>query len=447
MKDERNNIDKLFSEGLGDFSPAPPPGMWDRIETGMSATESSRQTGYSRSGKIILPMIAVVFLAGIALLWMQHEVHPTTEPTEAAQETGNYRTAEPETNTPSNTSTTEYSVNQTEERKGKTLIAASPESESGNTRNNPQPALAGEIPLSGNIPARLNDIDQYSTNEVSTDKTYPAVVQLTALRTDLINRLRTHPASFTGMDYSSAFNLHFRDAFRPDFKHRGNIPLLGGIYGTWNMISYGNKHHKQSRSAGFSLSTFRGAWLLETGAEISLSDDNGRYVVNYNSYDSLGYYNKVVSFSPDPANPGTVVFQTKVEGVYDSIGHAYETNTKHRYTYLQIPLMAGYQLYANRLFSISIKAGPVFSMMIGSDEPSAQFSNTAASLESIDNLTPSRVSANWQLAAAAGFGLHVSPRLTLLAEPVYKTYLRPVYQNQRTRPQSFGIKAGLLYRF
>jgi len=136
-----------------------------------------------------------------------------------------------------------------------------------------------------------------------------------------------------------------------------------------------------------------------------------------------------------------------MEGVYDSVGHKVETKTANRYTYLQIPLMAGYRIYADRLFTISLKAGPVFSVLLASDEPPVIFSREGAILQSIDNQTPVRASTNWQIAAALGAGMHITRSLTLQLEPTYRSYLRPVYQHHRNSPYSIGLKAGLLYRF
>ncbi len=455
MKDERNNIDKLFSEGLGDFNPAPPPGMWERIEPIVSVAGKDREAGYMPPRRLLLPLIAAAVLSGIALLWLMRSTEPAHGPASAIGGVNS--------NIPSSSEQASASPENTE---GKLLPAETSHPAHDTESRTESPALdhpknASSSSIQYN--SKTSEFQDERAPDYNSGITAPATagtsetvepvalprteMERLAFQSEFINLLRAYPTTMAGEGYVKAFSLSLRNNFRPDFKHRGNIPVLAGIYSTWNIISYGNNHHKQSRSAGFSLSTFRGAWLIETGAEISQSDDNGRYMVNYNSWDSLGYYNKVVSFSTDPANPGTVVFQTKVEGVYDSVDHAYETMTKHRYTYLQIPLMAGYQLYANRLFSISLKGGPVFSMMTGSDEPVARFSSSTGSLESIDDLSPARVTTNWQMAVAAGFGVHLSPRLTLLTEPVYKAYLRPVYQNQRTRPQSFGIKAGLLYRF
>jgi hypothetical protein len=223
--------------------------------------------------------------------------------------------------------------------------------------------------------------------------------------------------------------------------------LIGGAYATWDLIDYGTGDRKQSQTFGLSLSTFKGPWLIETGAAVNLSEDNGRFMINYNSYDSIGYYNKVISFSPDPQNPGTVRFNTIVEGVYDSIDHSLETSTANRYTYLQIPLTIGYHLYSNRLLTFSFRAGPIFSILLDSNEPTASYDQQGISLTSIEDLSPARVSTNWQLSASLGFGFHLSQRFTLLAEPTYKAYLRSVYQHNHSKPQSIGLKAGLLYRF
>jgi hypothetical protein len=453
MKDERNNMDKLFSEGLGDFSPAPPPELWERIETSLPApVPDTPAIPVSGSARLITIGIAAALLTGLAVLWFLNGKDTGSEKKETIIQNI----------TPANEIINMSNAHETKEDKSGSSVSSG----TIKARQNSKPPVnnheAGSQTKSSPTNT-LNEITDRLTAEqkmrmpgvqvaktIAPDPVFKAEAEeesapIADLRRDFTSWLNSQAVAFRPASAASAFSSQYKSSHRPAIPRGDGIPLIGGVYASIDMIDYGRGHKKQSRSAGISLSTFKGPWTIETGAAICLSDDNGRYMINYNSYDSLGFYNKVVSFSPQPN--GTIQFITEVEGVYDSIDHQLETNTTNRYTYLQIPLMAGYQLYSNRLLTISLKAGPVFSVMMDSYEPQANFSREGTNLQSIENLSPSRLSANWQVAAGLGVGFYLSRRFTLLAEPTYKTYLRPVYQNQRTRPQSFGIKAGLLYRF
>jgi len=453
MKDERNNLDELFREGLGDFSPAPPPELWERIDAAVPVTGPATVSPAKGLGRIVVIGIAASVITGIALLWFfagnkDADSPKTTEISQKELPVIKETSTSPKPGTVAGNTRRESVLTESNKDLPDKRMAelAAPAKEAIKTRAGKTEIKNSTSIGEGITPAiQSGENNSFLTPSKEINKADNSGIE--ELRYDFKNWLKVQPGEFLTFQKSPAFDLRYRNAFRPSSSKGNSLPLIGGIYASWDLIDYGNSHRKQSRSAGLSLSTFKGPWLLETGAAICLSNDNGRFMINYNSYDSLGYYNKVVSFSPDPDNPGTMHFNTVVQGVYDSIGHEQETKTTNRYTYLQIPLMVGYQLYASRLLSISLKAGPVFSLMLGSNEPSVTFSQEAASLQSIDNLSPARVSTNWQVAAGLGIGLHLSRGFTLQFEPTYKTYLRPVYQNNRTKPQSIGIKAGLLYRF
>jgi hypothetical protein len=451
MKDERNNIDDLFREGLSDLNPPPPPDVWTRVDAALPPSGSA-PVSLPMGKRWILTGFGGLLITSIALLWFFNaRINTETENVDSP--------ASPQ-------QSTEVSIPAVEEKlvSENTKSAVNPEKSSPNRivteikvqnisltdkSSTAERISHGAVNIKGEEETQTFVAKTSANNNASqsTERPISDESALLDLRSDFTNWLSSFTNSGIIQGNSPAFNLRFKNSGNPLLPKRASIPLIGGAYASWDMIYYGNDHRKQSRAAGLSLGTFKGPWEFETGIAYAISDDNGRFDINYSSFDSIGFYNKVVSFSPDLQNPGRIIFNTEIEGVYDSIGHNVQTKTANSYTYLQIPLMAGYRIYANRFLTISLKAGPVFSLMIGSDEQQASFSQENASLQSINDLSPDRVSANWQVAASLGVGLRLSRRFTLLAEPTYKSYLRPVYQNTRTKPQSIGIKTGILYRF
>ncbi|MBK9356190.1 MAG: hypothetical protein IPN08_02155 [Bacteroidales bacterium] len=78
MKDERNNMDELFSEGLGDFSPAPPTELWERIEATLPApVPVTPPIPVSGSARLVTIGIAAAVISGLAVLWF---LNSNTEP-------------------------------------------------------------------------------------------------------------------------------------------------------------------------------------------------------------------------------------------------------------------------------------------------------------------------------------------------------------------------------
>jgi hypothetical protein len=452
MKDKRNKIDELFREGLGKLNQAPPPDLWERIDANLPSVRPAPEAPLI-PGRLVKAVTAAAIIAGAFILWFilskSNQESSQTE-TIPIQEQASGTTSTTTGHTPGlypdqNVKIAESYIGSTDKNNRANDIAekAAKVSDINHDTQPNSKAASGEIKLPAAAVVSKNN--NYTGSGTEKQTTYHT--GLAGLRLDFTNWLITLPAGQIYQENFLSFNAGLRKTRNPLAPKLGTIPLIGGVYASRDMIYYGTGHHKQSRTAGFSLSTFDGPWEFETGVAFSISDDNGKFDVNFSSFDSIGYYNKVVSFSPDPQIPGRVIFNKVMEGVYDSVGHNIEAQTVNRYSYLQIPLMAGYRIYADRLFTISLKAGPVFSVLLASDEPPVIFSREGAILQSIDNQTPVRASTNWQIAAALGAGMHITRSLTLQLEPTYRSYLRPVYQHHRSSPYSIGLKAGLLYRF
>jgi hypothetical protein len=452
MKDKRNKIDDLFREGLGKLNQAPPPDLWERIDASLPSIPPARKTPLIPR-RFLQTGAAAAIIAGAFILWFilgksNHESGQTESIPLQEQSSGttSTTTGQKPVLLPDQTGKIaepfiEYT--QKNDRINKVAEKAAKVSDINHDTQPNSKAASGEIKLPAAAVVSKNN--NYTGSGTEKQTTYHT--GLAGLRLDFTNWLITLPAGQIYQENFLSFNAGLRKTRNPLAPKLGTIPLIGGVYASRDIIYYGKGHHKQSRAAGLSFSTFKGPWEFETGVAFNISDDNGKFDVNFSSFDSIGYYNKVVSFSPDPQIPGRVIFNTVMEGVYDSVGHNIEAQTVNRYSYLQIPLMAGYRIYADRLFTISLKAGPVFSVLLASDEPPVTFSREGAILQSIDNQTPVRASTNWQIAAALGAGMHISRCLTLQFEPTYRSYLRPVYQHHRSSPYSIGLKAGLLYRF
>jgi hypothetical protein len=453
MKDERNKIDELFREGLGGLNQAPPPDVWERIDVNLPSVHPAPEA-LLIPGRLVKAGATAAIIAGALILWFilgksNHESGQTESIPVQKQSSGTTSTTsgqKPGLNSDQTGTVAEPFIESTHKNDRTNDIddekAAKASDKNHDTRLHSKTALGEIKPLSG-----AADLTNNNYPDSGAEKQITYQTGLAGLRLDFTNWLITLPAGQIYQENFSSFSAGLRKTRNPLAPKRGTIPLIGGVYASRDIIYYGKGHHKQSRAAGLSLSTFKGPWEFETGVALNISDDNGKFDVNFSSFDSIGYYNKVVSFSPDPQIPGRVIFNTVMEGVYDSVGHKIEAQTVNRYSYLQIPLMAGYRIYADRLFTISLKAGPVFSVLLASDEPPVTFSREGAILQSIDNQTPVRASTNWQIAAALGAGMHISRSLTLQFEPTYRSYLRPVYQHHRSSPYSIGLKAGLLYRF
>jgi len=94
--------------------------------------------------------------------------------------------------------------------------------------------------------------------------------------------------------------------------------------------------------------------------------------------------------------------------------------------------------------------GPVLSILVHDNEESATFNKKEAWLINIDNQTPERLKTNWHIMISAGLKYQITNKFGLTLEPVYRQYLKPVYdvsQNKYKSPYSLGINGGVIFKF
>ncbi len=206
---------------------------------------------------------------------------------------------------------------------------------------------------------------------------------------------------------------------------------------------------EQSYIGGLALSyNSSSRFLIEGGIELSYSYDIGDYVVDMQTYDSIGYYNSVGGFIQDPNNPDSVIFDMQMVSVHDSVQHNLQQQTQNQYTYLQFPILFGYQAMESGIFSAYIKAGPSFSFLLNRQEPNLNYINPDATVNQINNNTPTRMNTSIQVLITVSLKLQLNEKLGILVEPTYRYYLKSVYDNSNAslkNPYGIGVRGGLYF--
>jgi hypothetical protein len=193
-----------------------------------------------------------------------------------------------------------------------------------------------------------------------------------------------------------------------------------------------------------------GKFSVQTGLGLGYVFDRGNYRVNYKSKDSIGYFTSIISFTVTSGN--IIVYTTKDIPVYDSLQHVADDRAVSRYTYLQIPLLLGYELFETNHFSLGIKAGPSVSFLIGTKEAAPYIDYPNARMIRIENNTLSRVKMNWEIQAALDLEYRLVKNFSMYAQPYYKHYFKPFATGESTSapvkdPYSIGIEVGVRYNF
>ena len=193
-----------------------------------------------------------------------------------------------------------------------------------------------------------------------------------------------------------------------------------------------------------------GKFSLQTGVGLGYVFDQANYRVRYKSKDSIGYFTDIISFIITPGN--NIIYTTKDVAVYDSIEHVADNRAISRYTYLQIPLLIGYEVFESAHWSIGIKAGPAISFLIASKEASPFIDYPNAQLIRVENNSFSRVKMNWELQAALDIEYRLTKEFSIYADPSYNHYFKP-FETQESAtskakdPYSIGIELGIRVNF
>ena len=187
-------------------------------------------------------------------------------------------------------------------------------------------------------------------------------------------------------------------------------------------------------------------FFIRSGIGISIARDEGKYQVDYNEY--IGSYEDVYDVTFESSQSGIVpVYHTKTVEVYDSIEHVSISQSKNRYTYLQLPVLAGYEAQKRNL-SYTFMAGPCVSFLINKNIPDPKLPGNIKVL-SIDNRIADRIDMNWQMVVGMGINYKVNRKFEVALEPTFRYYLNSTYEGNiitSKHPLVFGLRAGLLFK-
>ncbi len=223
-----------------------------------------------------------------------------------------------------------------------------------------------------------------------------------------------------------------------------------GISANPEIVLYPNDSINNSRNYNFDLSVsyHKSGFFLESGLGISIARDEGRYFVDYESYDHIGSYNDLVGITYDSTETGIVpIYHSEEVDIYDSIRHLRIEKSTNTYTYLQLPLLIGYEKKFKR-FGYYVKGGPSFSLLINKNIPGAKLPEDVTVFD-VDARLAERIKTNWQLLFGAGITYQLSKNMDLAVEPTFRYYLNSAYDRQyisTKHPFAFGIRAGIKFR-
>jgi len=506
MKNNKHNIDDLFRRSFEGYTVEPSSSVWNNI------VRKYFNTGLSTSGLLSIQNIVSILLIVGAGVFVQYGFHPVEKNNEfvstqipeitaisnpiltvqTTEENNNFTTDDHETPAKTGNETT------TETRSNEIIHTKYPEDQepqisSESIAHNPQaqpsyntflakrpatPESSTEKPLPNPSNQALNYASLMDTPMTLDGNIYTSIASTIPFLaekgsdSDMYKSLSSLQAgeNLMGAKYNKLLKINKRekDYFRKahiSYRNKySQIPIqwnndylfrspwaLGVLFGyEWIYYPGDSVEKKNGYSIDLTAIYQKDQFLLRSGIGVSVSNDNGEFVIDYQTNDSIGFYYGVNSFNIDPDDPDNPAFDTYIETVYDSIEHTSYEHPENKYTYIQIPLLIGYKVLDINRFSCSLMGGPVLSILVQEDENTIGFSDIGATLINIEDNTPQRLKTNWQFMFSAGLNYRASNHLSLSLEPTYKYYIQSVYEQNVSgtkNPWSIGLRGGVVYTF
>jgi len=220
---------------------------------------------------------------------------------------------------------------------------------------------------------------------------------------------------------------------------------------TPSVVFYPGKNNKNSWSGEVTMDYVPSRFTFQAGLGLGYYEESGEYQVAYSSFDSIGYYYDVASFSIHPEYPDSVVFDLTETNIFDTVDHIVLNEIQNRYLYLRIPINVGYNVFNTKRLSCYVRAGVVFSILTWKDEPEIIMPVNDIDLISVEQTYPGRNSTSWQFTLGVSFMYQFSKRVGLSIEPVYMKYFgnlyKPGYDYSSTKPYAIGLRTGIYVKF
>jgi hypothetical protein len=201
---------------------------------------------------------------------------------------------------------------------------------------------------------------------------------------------------------------------------------------------------------GIDAAFYRGLVSIRTGVGISVSKGITENEVEYNSY--LGTYDKLdsISFTFNEAihNFEPEIF-TSSEKVWDSIQQFDSTAVTKRYTYLQVPLILGFDFWQRGKFTAGVRVGTIMSVLLKTRQLTGEYDPGENQVVGMERFTPEQVDLNWQAVGGFNATARLSDKIFLEIEPQARYYYRSIYEksDNMKKPWSVGVRAAVTYRF
>jgi hypothetical protein len=237
---------------------------------------------------------------------------------------------------------------------------------------------------------------------------------------------------------------------KPGRKSSGSIISSLGVYYTPEWMFNTIEGGKFVNNFGLEGLFHYGPFSIRTGAGLSIAKGTNELSVEYNDY--LGTYNKLDSMDfnwDDPSHQYLPTYYMTRQDVWDSLLKLDYPKVVKRYTYLQIPLIFGYDFLNREKFSLGFRVGPIMSVLLYSKQLSAEYDPGKNKIIANNDISPGQVNLNWQVMAGINGSMRLTETLKIEIEPGFRYYFNSVYEKpvNYAKPWSIGVRAAIIFNF
>lgn len=451
----RKNIDELFKENLSGFRVEPSPEAWEGIE-GRFFGKRKLLGWYVASAALLLLLLGGsgywfftdsgssvttnTVNKGFAEIKPTNNENITSNPEK--ENTDGLSTNDDKFETENNNSNTGDINIENENDNAFDVDKKGATNNAGNAVyvNSETAKLAADTDLNNSNIASEEKNNAANMHTEFNDRPYQSLYALIPLQTDIDNDLDANmidPEKVPGM--------------QEYLKKQRQNHFYTGVSATAGMIYYPSTKDQFTWSADVAFGITAKKFYFETGVGYAEINEEGIYLIDLKSYDSVGYFNEVESFEIDPITPGAIIYNTKKVTVFDSINHYTHSSPLFKYSYLNIPAIVGYKFFNKNKFTATVETGLLFSVMLSKDIPQAEFENPEYTVVGVRNETPERVDWNlrWQLGIRLDYKIKKS--VSFSVKPVFTKYLNSIYDTEKgyenVKPYTMGVQFGFYYGF
>ncbi len=431
------NIDKFFTANLEGYQTEASLGLWNEIENDFLNSYLERDSFFKR----VWPLVAI-FTAGILSLAivLSSDLNSDIYPSQLSEAISNIKETS-SSNTETGITSDNNNIPDQEAATSTNTIKTEP------SNNTSETITTDQVVLDDKKDYDDSGVDFTSTENVEIkDKTEYNSPYLLSIGNFLY--FETFFSAVENIDYIEIVNpqpiTNVNDYYRKS-------EFLLGAHITPSVTYYPTGENKNSYAFELTADYQKSDFFVQSGVGAEYYSEKGNYSINFESFDSVGYYYDVTSFNIDPNNPDSIIFNLKSTDIYDSVKHIKIEETSNNYLYMQVPLNVGYKVWENNRFSIKIRGGLIFSWLVYKDEPVVTYHANDITIIDINNNYPGRRKFNWQWMAGVGLNVSLSKNLTFSVEPVYKQYINSIYTKgsgmDKKLPYSVGLRTGIYLNF